>query len=76
MPEPRTLDLQNLPDADVVLLLHREDYYQETVDNKNRADIIIAKQRNGPTGQITLQFQSDILRFQNLSVRRPPPEPF
>ena len=78
--KPRMSDLRESgaleQDADVVLLLHREDYYQETVDNKNRADIIIAKQRNGPTGQITLQFQSDILRFQNLSVRRPPPEPF
>jgi len=63
-------------DADVVLLLHREEYYQGTEDNKNKAEVIIAKQRNGPTGSVNLQFQNEILRFQNLSTRRGPGEGF
>ena len=52
-------------DADVVLMLHREEYYNETEENRGKAKIIIAKQRNGPTGEVELQFRGSILRFEN-----------
>lgn len=53
-------------DADVVLLLHRPSYYNRD-DRPNEADVIIAKQRNGPTGDVHLAFFNDELRFENLA---------
>lgn len=51
-------------DADVVLLIHREEYYKpEDESVKNLADLIIAKQRNGPTGTVTLHFDRRLTRF-------------
>jgi len=61
-------------DADVVLLIHREEYYKpedETV--KGLAELVIAKQRNGPTGNITLSFNRKLTRFGNYSNE---PEPY
>lgn len=55
-------------DADVVLLLHREDYYhkgQADYCNTNVADVIVAKQRNGPTGAIKLTFLLELSRFES-----------
>jgi replicative DNA helicase len=54
-------------DADVVMLLMREEYYNPTEENKGIAEINIAKQRNGPTGEIKLAFLSDYTKFSNLS---------
>jgi replicative DNA helicase len=55
-------------DADVVCFIHREEYYdRENEDLKGKAEIIIAKQRNGPTGSIQLAYLSDYTRFENLS---------
>jgi len=55
-------------DADVVAFIHREEYYdRENDDVKGKAEIIIAKQRNGPTGSIKLAFLSDYTRFENLA---------
>ena len=55
-------------DADVVAFIHREEYYdRENEDLKGKAEIIIAKQRNGPTGSIELAFLSDFTRFENLA---------
>jgi replicative DNA helicase len=55
-------------DADVVAFIHREEYYdRENEDLKGKAEIIIAKQRNGPTGSIPLAFISDFTRFENLA---------
>lgn len=55
-------------DADVVCFIHREEYYdRENEDLKGKAEIIIAKQRNGPTGSIHLAYLSDYTRFENLS---------
>ncbi|HOW19546.1 MAG TPA: DnaB-like helicase C-terminal domain-containing protein, partial [Phycisphaerae bacterium] len=62
-------------DADVVLLLHREEYYRpqdDSPDIKGVAEIIVAKQRNGPTGTIKLHFNERLTRFDNLSLA---PEP-
>ena len=57
-------------DADVVCFIHREEYYdRENEDLKGKAEIIIAKQRNGPTGSIQLAYLADYTRFENLEYR-------
>jgi replicative DNA helicase len=56
-------------DADLVVLLLREEVYNRTDENKGVADIIIAKQRNGPTDTLKLAFVSEYMRFENLSKR-------
>ena len=74
--EPRLSDLRESgaieQDADVVLLLHREAYYhtddewkEEHPDMLNVADIIVAKQRNGPTGRVRLSWESSSTRFRD-----------
>ena len=56
-------------DADVVCFIHREEYYdRDNEDIKGQAEIIIAKQRNGPTGSIKLAYISDYTRFENLDT--------
>ena len=56
-------------DADVVAFIHREEYYdRENEDIKGQAEIIIAKQRNGPTGSVKLAYLSDFTRFENLDT--------
>ncbi|MGI4755822.1 MAG: replicative DNA helicase [Janthinobacterium lividum] len=56
-------------DADVVCFIHREEYYdRENEDIKGQAEIIIAKQRNGPTGSIKLAYLADYTRFENLAA--------
>jgi replicative DNA helicase len=54
-------------DADVVILIMREDYYNRTPENQGVAEIIIAKQRNGPTGTVKLTFISEYTRFENMT---------
>jgi replicative DNA helicase len=54
-------------DADVVLMLFREDYYTPNEENKGTAEIIIAKQRNGPTGTVKLAFIKEYTRFETLA---------
>lgn len=58
-------------DADLVLLLLREEYYNPTEENKGIAEAIIGKQRNGPVGSIKLAFIKEYARFENLSLRHP-----
>jgi replicative DNA helicase len=59
-------------DADVVAFIHRDSYYnkdengEEDPESKGKAEIIIAKQRNGPTGSVHLAYLSDYTRFENL----------
>ncbi len=59
-------------DADVVAFIHRDSYYNkdengdEDPESKGKAEIIIAKQRNGPTGSVHLAYLSDYTRFENL----------
>ena len=62
-------------DADVVMLLHREDYYhtEPGYERTNKAEIILAKQRNGPTGQIELTWHPSWTRFETMSKV---PEPY
>jgi len=72
---PRMSDLRESgaleQDADVVLLLHRASYYDPNSE-PGQAQLIIAKQRNGPTGQVDLAFLSEYLRFENLAARQEP----
>ncbi len=54
-------------DADVVLLILREEYYNPTEENKGVAEVIVAKQRHGPVGTVKLAFVSEFTKFSNLS---------
>lgn len=55
-------------DADIVIMLYRQDYYRENhAEDDNIADVIIAKQKIGPTGALKLRFFRERLRFENLS---------
>jgi len=56
-------------DADLVGLLLREEYYNPTEENRGIAEVIIAKQRNGPVGSIKLVFIKDYVKFDNLASK-------
>jgi len=71
---PRMSDLRESgnieQDADVIMLLHREDYYmrgEPDFEPTNTAEVIIAKQRNGPTDTVKLTFREQCTRFENLA---------
>ena len=53
-------------DADVVMFLYRDDYYNKDTEQKNIAELIIAKQRNGPTGTIELVWLPEYTKFANM----------
>ena len=54
-------------DADVVVLILREEYYNPTPENQGKAEVIIAKQRNGPVGNLSLTFIKEYTRFENIA---------
>jgi replicative DNA helicase len=54
-------------DADIVMMLYRDSYYNPDSPDRNIAEIIIAKHRNGPTGTVKLLFQSELTKFGNLA---------
>ncbi|MDZ4819144.1 MAG: replicative DNA helicase [Planctomycetota bacterium] len=60
-------------DADVVMFIHREEYYQTNEEDRARvagqAELILAKQRNGPTGDVKLQWLHEFTRFVNLETK-------
>jgi len=69
---PRMSDLRESgaieQDADVVMLLHREDYYhrgEADYEPTGVTDLILAKQRNGPIGNVELTFRPECVRFEN-----------
>ena len=53
-------------DADVVMFIYRDDYYNKDSENKNIAEIIIAKQRNGPIGTVNLVWLPNYTKFVNM----------
>jgi replicative DNA helicase len=54
-------------DADVILMMYREEYYKPDTQEKGVAEVIIGKQRNGPTGTVRLAFLGEYTRFENLA---------
>jgi replicative DNA helicase len=71
-PIPRLADLRESgaieQDADVICFLYREEYYVEDSDKKGVAEVIVAKQRNGPIGSVELTFLKEFTRFENREV--------
>jgi replicative DNA helicase len=61
-------------DSDVIILMHREDYYDEESPRKGTAEAIIAKQRMGRTGTVNLAFEGEFSRFRSLPRGWKPPE--
>jgi replicative DNA helicase len=72
--KPRLADLRESgaieQDADTVMLMHRPEMY-EPGQHEGTVEILIAKQRNGPTGEITLTFLKQFMRFENFAVGEP-----
>lgn len=57
-------------DADVVMFLYREDYYEQQTERKNIVDVLIRKHRNGPIGQVELFFVKEQTRFRSIEKKR------
>ncbi len=53
-------------DADIVMMMYRDDYYNEDTDRQNITDIFIRKHRNGPTGRVELMFKKEQMRFYDI----------
>ncbi len=68
-PRPQMSDLRESgsieQDADVVTFIYREEYYKPSEENQGIAEILISKQRNGPTGTVKLAFLKEFTRFEN-----------
>lgn len=73
---PRMSDLRESgaieQDADIIMFLYRDEYYEPREDNQGIAEVIVAKQRNGPTGKVQIAFVSRFMRFENLANYQPP----
>ncbi|HEV7127469.1 MAG TPA: DnaB-like helicase C-terminal domain-containing protein, partial [Ktedonobacterales bacterium] len=59
-------------DADIVMFIYRDEVYNPETERKNIADIIVAKHRNGPVGQVSLYFQAAQTRYRDLELQRNP----
>ena len=57
-------------DADVVMFIYRDEYYNRDSERPGEADIVIAKHRNGPIGEVVLTFQNEYPRFMNYAGER------
>ncbi len=56
-------------DADVVIFIYRDDYYEKDSERKNIADVLVRKHRNGPVGQVELYFKQEQMLFMNLDKK-------
>ena len=56
-------------DADIVMFIYRPEVYEEDSTHKNLAEIIVAKHRNGPTGDVQLVFRKNLAKFENAATR-------
>ena len=62
-------------DADIVMMIYREDYYEEDSDRKGVTDLYIRKHRNGPTGHIELMFRKEQMKFFDIDRQHRAPNP-
>ena len=74
--KPRMSDLRESgaleQDADVICFLYRKHYYTKAESDRGLAEVIIAKQRNGPTDTVRLAFLDQFMRFDNLALGKEP----
>ena len=54
-------------DADVIMFLYRDEFYNEASEKKGIAEVLVRKQRSGPIGDIDLAWRAEITRFENLA---------
>lgn len=54
-------------DADIVMFIYRDEYYNPDTDKKSTAEVIVAKHRNGPVGHVELYFEKNLTKFQSIS---------
>jgi replicative DNA helicase len=57
-------------DADNIIFIYRDDYYEAESEQRGIAELIVAKQRNGPTGKVKVRFESAYTRFDNLALEQ------
>jgi replicative DNA helicase len=55
-------------DADIVMFIYRDEYYNPETDKKSTAEVIVAKHRNGPVGKVELYFEKNLTKFQSIST--------
>jgi replicative DNA helicase len=55
-------------DADIIIMMYREEYYNKETQDKGVAEVIVGKHRNGPTGTVRLNFQGEYTKFVNLAM--------
>ena len=74
--KPRLSDLRESgaieQDADVICFLYRKHYYTKAESDRGLAQVIVAKQRNGPTDDVNLAFFDQYMLFDNLALNSPP----
>ncbi|HYR46963.1 MAG TPA: DnaB-like helicase C-terminal domain-containing protein, partial [Thermoanaerobaculia bacterium] len=78
--KPQLADLRDSgsieQDADLVIFLYREELYDRNTERRGIADVLIAKQRNGPTGDFEIVFLPDRMTFSDYAREAEPPGPF
>lgn len=55
-------------DADIVMFIYRDEYYNPDTDKKKTAEVIVAKHRNGPVGKVELYFENSLTKFQSITT--------